>query len=249
MIKFQIMSDIHIETFMDNVEVENFIKPSASILILAGDVGRVSRYDQLECFLKELCPNFEIVLYVLGNHEYYRVNGIVPKNMKNILEDVEKIKSQIPNLYILNRTSFIIEDVCITGCTLWSQANVDIPRYIVKMPGMNRIKYNSLFNQDRQYIESMIDYCQDNNLKHLVVTHHCPTFSFSRHREEDRYKSLYCSNLDYLLDGTKVHTWICGHVHINFDVKTKNGTRIVSNQKGKPKDGITDFLLDKVISI
>lgn len=249
MVKFQIMSDIHIETLADNLSIEDFVNPCADILILAGDIGRVHKYTQLENFLKKLCQKFEIVLYVLGNHEYYRVDGVVPKGMEDILQDVEKIKDQIPNLYILNRTSVVIEDVCIAGCTLWSQATYDVPQYIVKIPGMDTNKYNYLFDQDRRYIESMINYCSVKNLKLLAVTHHCPTFSMGRRKKSDRYKSLYCSNLDYLLDKNKVHTWVCGHVHVNFDVRTKNGTRLVSNQKGKPRDGVTDYVLDKVITV
>jgi Icc-related predicted phosphoesterase len=242
------MSDLHIETMSDTVSVSDFVKNSADILILAGDIGRVHKYTQLEKFLKDLCQKFEIVLYVLGNHEYYRVDNIIPKSMEDIVVDLEKIRSGIPNLYILNRNSVIIEDVCIVGCTLWSQAIVDVPPYIVRIPGMNMVKYNSLFKQDLNYIEKMVSYCQEKNLKLLVVTHHCPTFSISRKRS-DKYKSLYCSNLDYLLDGKKIHTWVCGHVHTNFDVKTRNGTRLVSNQKGKPKDKVTDYVLDKVITV
>lgn len=249
MVNFQIMSDIHIETFSENLLIENFVTPSAEILILAGDIGRVHRYNQLENFLINLCSKFEIVLYVLGNHEYYRVDGVIPKSMEDILIDIEKIKAKIPNLYILNRKSVIIEDVCISGCTLWSRAIVDIPPYRVRILGMNMAKYNSLFDQDRIYIESMINYCQKKKLKLLVVTHHCPTFSLTRQKKSDKYKSLYCSNLDYLLDGKKVHTWVCGHIHFNFDVRMKNGMRLVSNQKGKQRDMVANYVLNKIITV
>jgi Icc-related predicted phosphoesterase len=249
MVKFQIMSDLHIETLSDNISVDDFVKKSADILILAGDIGRVHKYEQVKKFLKELCEKFEIVLYVLGNHEYYRVDNVPPKNMEQILADLETIRSEIPNLYILNRNSVIVEDVCIVGCTLWSQATLDVPPYIVRIPEMDTIKYNSLFKEDLYYIERMITYCQEKNLKLLVVTHHCPTYVISKRKATDKYKSLYCSNLDYLLDSKKVHTWICGHVHTNFDMKTRNGTRLVSNQKGKPKDKVSDYLLDKVITV
>jgi predicted phosphodiesterase len=243
------MSDLHIETLSNNLCIDNFVRKSADILILAGDIGRVHKYEQLERFLKDLCPRFEIVLYVLGNHEYYRVDNIPQKSMEDILLDVNKIKEQIPNLHILNRNSVIIEDVCVVGCTLWSQAVVDVPPYIVRIPDMNMFKYNSLFTQDLHYIENMVEYCQKKKLKMLMVTHHCPTFSVGRKRNVDKYKSLYYSNLDYLLDNKKIHTWVCGHVHINFDAKMRNGTRLVSNQRGKAKDNITDYVLDKVIDV
>lgn len=249
MVNFQIMSDLHIETYSGNISTDNFIKPSAEILILAGDIGRVHKYEQLESFLQELCPKFQIVLYVLGNHEYYRVDGIYPKTMEEIVQDVEKIKSKIPNLYILNRNSVVIEDVCITGATLFSQALIEIPQYIVKIPKINTAKYNSLFRYDLQYIENMITYCQKRKLKLLVVTHYAPTYLVGKRKKCNKYKSLYCSHLDYLLDRKKVHTWVYGHIHKNFDFKTGNGTRLVSNQRGKLKDLVPDFVLDKVISV
>ena len=38
-----------------------------------------------------------------------------------LLKDVKEIELQIPNLHILNRSSLIIDNVCIVGCTLWSR--------------------------------------------------------------------------------------------------------------------------------
>ena len=70
--------------------------------------------------------------------------------------------------------------------------------------------------------------------------------------KRDKYISLYTSDLDYLLDTNKINTWICGHIHSNFDFihnQKQNGTRIVGNQKGKPKDKITDYLKNFVIKI
>jgi hypothetical protein len=67
--------------------------------------------------------------------------------------------------------------------------------------------------------------------------------------KKDKFISLYVSNLEYLLTSNYIHTWICGHIHHNFDFKSENGTRIVGNQLGKPRDKITDFLKDFVVQI
>lgn len=246
--KLQIMSDLHIETFDSVPDVKMFIEPSADILILAGDIGRIHRYEQLKEFLLDLCPKFQAVLYILGNHEYYKVNGIAPKPMNELLTDLEVIQKEIENLYILNRASVVIDDICIIGCTLWSLATIDIPPFIVRIPNMDIIKYNSLYYQDLAYIETMISYCAEKKLRLVVVSHHCPTYSVSD-KKENKFRSLYCSNLDRLLDRTKVHTWICGHIHTNFDLRTRNGTRLVSNQRGKERDGIKDFVRNKVIVV
>ena len=248
MVKFQIMSDLHIETLDEIPEIDTCIEPSADILILAGDIGRIHKYEQLKGFLVQLCPKFQVVLYVLGNHEYYKVDGIEVKTMKELLEDVYTIQKDIPNLHILDRSSVIVDDVCVIGCTLWTQATVNIPPFVVRIPNMNIVKYNDMFNRDLTYIETMIKYCAEKKLRLVVVSHHCPTYTISD-KKDNKYRSLYCSNLDHLLDRSRVHTWICGHIHVNFDLKTRNGTRLVSNQRGKPRDSIVDFVKNKVITV
>lgn len=251
MVKFQIASDLHLETCDITPPALSLITPSADVLILAGDIGRVHKYDQLRTFLSDLCQHFQFVLYVMGNHEYYRVRDYRDKTMNELYNDMLMIEQSIPNLYVLNRTSVIIEDVCVIGCTLWSHALVDnIPPYIVRVKGMTIDKYNNLHKQDVCYIEKMVKYCKNKNLKLLVVTHHTPTYSIlTGKKNNDKYRSLYSSELDYLLDKDLVHTWVCGHIHINFDKITDNGTHLVGNQRGKPKDKITDFLKNKVINV
>ena len=249
MVTFQIMSDLHIENYTEDLSVDEFVTPSAEVLILAGDIGRVHKYHQLEKFLKALSGKFTVILYVLGNHEFYKVEGVSPKTMEDILLDLETIRAGISNLYILNRSSVVIDDVCVVGCTLWSRTTVSVPHYIVRIREMNTVKYNMMFEKDLEYIENMIPYCERKGYRMLVVTHHCPTYTVCSERKNDRFKSLYCNDLDYLLESGKIHTWICGHVHQNFDLTYASGTRLVCNQMGKPKDLVSTFSLRKLIDV
>jgi Icc-related predicted phosphoesterase len=252
MTKFQIASDLHIE--YKNNEVPDpltLITPTADVLILAGDIGSFYKYDQLKSFLQKLCPYFKVVLYVPGNHEYYKQQGYQAQQMNILLKRFMKIEKSINNLYVLNRSSVQIDDVCIVGCTLWSDATTVIPKFIVRVQSMNSLLYKQKFDSDLEYIEKMIEYCKKKNLKLLVITHHCPTYSVitSRKKKKDKYISLYASHLDHLLTDDQVHTWVCGHIHSNFDKITEGGTHLVGNQKGKPKDHITDYNKSLVISV
>ena len=65
----------------------------------------------------------------------------------------------------------------------------------------------------------------------------------------DRFVSLYVNQLDNLLQSDKVHTWVAGHIHYNFDFVTEGGTRVVGNQRGKPRDKIDNFSKEFVINI
>ena len=252
MTKFQIVSDLHIEYKTNEVpDPLSLITPSADILILAGDIGSFYQYDQLKTFLVNLCPHFKVVIYVPGNHEYYKIQDYKSQKMTCLLQNFIGMEKIIDNLYILDRSSAQINDVCIVGCTLWSEPKINIPKFIVRISGMNTEVYSQKHYGDLSYIKKMIKYCQKKKKKLLVVTHHCPTYSVIKTKKKfnDKYISLYASDLDYLLEKEKVHTWVAGHIHSNFDMITEGGTHLVGNQRGKPKDHITDYNKSMVINI
>ena len=226
------------------------ITPSADILILAGDIGSFYKYNQLKIFLMNLCQHFKVVIYVPGNHEYYEMSGYRPQTMDALLKKFMLLEQHIHNLHILNRSSAQIDDVCIVGCTLWSKPLVNIPHFIVRIHGMNTSLYKKKYEGDLLYIKKMIKYCKKKNTKLLVITHYCPTYSVLTNKKmKDKYISLYASNLDHLLNKDMVHTWVAGHIHINFDLITENGTHLVGNQLGKPKDKINDYDKSMVIIV
>ena len=255
MTNFQIVSDLHIEYNNDQVpDPLSLITPSADILILAGDIGSFYKYHQLQQFLTKLCEHFEIVIYVPGNHEYYTQKGYKQHGMRFLFKRIKKLQYYISNLHILNTKSAEIDDICIVGCTLWSNPKIEIPRYIVRIKDINTKLYKQKFDEELLYITKMIEYCKEKNKKLLVVTHYMPTYYIfdnqkTMYKKKDKYISLYASNLDYLLTKENVHTWVAGHIHINFDVITQGGTRLVGNQLGKPKDNIKDYNMKKVITI
>lgn len=253
MTKFQIVSDLHIEYKNDEIpDPLTLITPSSDILILAGDIGSLYKYEQIEGFLKKLCIHFKTVLYIPGNHEFYMVPNSLykPLPFSDLVNRLFMLEKSINNLFILNQSSVIINNICITGCTLWSKAEVNIPHFIVRINGMTNQLYEQKYLNDLKYIEKMINYCKSNKLQMVVVSHHCPSYSvLSERRVNDKYVSLYVSKLDHLLTSNNVHTWVAGHTHRNFDFITNGGTRLVSNQKGKPRDNVRDFSKSFVIQV
>lgn len=254
MTKFQIVSDLHIEYKSDKVpDPLDLITPSADILILAGDIGSLYKYNQLKVFLEKLCVHFQIVLYVPGNHEYYIEKDNKPISIHALNQRLNDIEKNINNLYVLSQTSVKLDGknkICIAGATLWSKPLVKVPRFLVRINNITTQQYENLYKRDRQYIEKMIRWCQKNDYKLIVITHHCPTYELLEEtKKRKNFHSLYATNLTELLEKNKVHTWICGHIHKNFDITTEEGTHIVSNQKGKPKDKIKDYRKDFTIVV
>jgi predicted phosphodiesterase len=247
----QIASDLHIEYKNDGtVDPLTIITPSADVLILAGDIGSLYKFEQLHKFLSDICLHFDAVLYVPGNHEFYTIEGIPSLNMGVLAKRLKVLQKTISNLYVLNKESVTIGDVCIAGCTLWSDAKIRIPRYIVRLENTSDEKYRRMFETDVLFVEDMVTYCKSKNLKLIVVTHYCPSLQvLEGTNKREKFSSLYVSDLDKMLNSEDIDIWICGHVHVNFDFKTNGGTRVVGNQKGKPKDRIHDFSKEFVINI
>lgn len=252
MFNFQIASDLHIEYKNSDVpEPLDYIKPSADILILAGDIGSFYKIEQLTEFLRKICSHFCLVLYVPGNHEWYTVNGYIPLSRRDLENRMDIIEKSINNLIILNRKSILLGNLCITGATLWTNTEQNkVPSYIVRIHGMNTKDYQDNHNKDLEYIKHMINYCKNKNHELLIVTHHPPTKKVLENtNKRKKFLYLYASDLDYLLDKNFVSTWVCGHIHKNFDFISEKGCRVIGNQKGKKKDKITDYRKNFSISI
>jgi predicted phosphohydrolase len=248
MVLIQIASDLHIEEVL-NPDPLDYIKPSSEILILAGDIGSLYKIEQLTNFLKKLSKFFKIILYIPGNHEYYVTKNYKTLTIKELNNRLYTIQDKIKNIYIVNKSSIRINDLCIVGCTLWSNPQHQIPPFIVKISGINTKIYKNNHNDHLKYINDMIEYCKNRNFKLVVVTHYPPTQKVLSNNKRNKFLSLYVNNLDYLLQIDKINTWICGHVHQNFDFISEKGTRVVGNQKGKIKDKIKDYKKDLCIEI
>lgn len=75
--KIQLMSDLHLEIERgDEFDYDKFeITPAAPTLALLGDIGLVAD-PRLFPFLRKQLQSFETLLYVLGNHESYRMRYV-----------------------------------------------------------------------------------------------------------------------------------------------------------------------------
>lgn len=249
MTTLQFTSDLHIEYNRDDIpDPTEYIIPSADILILAGDIGSLYKIKQLKGFLERVTALFQAVLYIPGNHEYYTMNTYRSVSLRALDKRLDKISSEIPNLHILNRSSVRIGDICIVGCTLWSNPQCKIPPYIVRVHGMDTEEYTNRHKKDLAYINKMTKYCHSNNYRMVVVSHHPPSLrALEGLKKKKQFLSLYATDLEDMLIKENVELWICGHTHKNIDFVSDGGCRVVTNQKGKPKDRVHDYHKDFTI--
>jgi hypothetical protein len=70
-VQFQLLSDLHLETPLIRPQYTTFkIPPRSRYLALLGDIGYATS-PALFDFLQKQLQNFQIVFFLLGNHEPY----------------------------------------------------------------------------------------------------------------------------------------------------------------------------------
>lgn len=240
-LKYQLASDLHIE-YLDNPKASDFIKKNADILVLAGDIGSLYKIEQLETFLKEL-SDFEKILYVPGNHEFYMVKDIKPKPFNHLLRDLFELEKRIPNLIVLNQNSIIIDDIEFIGCTLWSNLGDNFfPKYRVRIYGFSNIVYQQQYTKNLQWLTRTLKSSVTQN--RVVITHYPPIDKSYR----DKFSYLYGNNLEYLIKPSNMLVWNFGHIHHNY-MYSHNNVLIVTNQTGRVKDNVQDYVNDFIVTI
>ena len=248
--KIQIVSDLHIERY-DDVKAFDVIKPHAEILVMAGDIGSMYRIRQLYRFLTDVCSLFKVVIYVPGNHEYYRIPKLPPRPFSHLEKSMLRFAAQFPNFFYLSRNSMVIEGgdnrrYQFIGATLWSKSD-HVPGKIVRIDNFDTERYNSSHELDKKFIKDELAFANKNGLVPVVITHYPPLNEcLAPNRKNDKFVSLYVNDLEDLVVQSNI--WIYGHTHYNTDRKVGN-CRVISNQLGKKKDNIQDFSAACVVKI
>ena len=128
--KIALCSDVHLE--FGNLVLEN---PGVDVLILSGDIcvvkdlmehdahgivsfGKSQRYHE---FFQMCSEKFPHVVYVVGNHEHYH------GDFKHTVSDLKKFLGYLPNLHILDKETFELDDTVFVGSTIWTDMNKSDP--------------------------------------------------------------------------------------------------------------------------
>ncbi len=245
-LSIQIASDLHVE-FWEQKSKFNFLKPSAPILALLGDIcctATESDFNNFKKFINEILPLYEHIILVPGNHEYYCTDNN-PTEESTFDACNKKIKAffKQPKLHYLNngKITLNVEDEIYTiiGSTLWT--SIPEEKYQMAVDKINDYEYiyqtvdskisphfiNSLYLKNLRYLKSQITRAR--NTKIIVLTHHKPYIG--NIKENDR-SFVYESDVSFLIH-EPVILWAYGHTHIKDDTIINN-IRIVSNPKGYP---------------
>ena len=247
---FQIVSDIHIEKiFPKEASITDYIIPSAPNLILAGDIGSAYHLNNLKVFFQSCKNNFEHVIFVPGNNEYYSREGFAPKQMKELIKDMQGICDDV-GVLLLDNAYIETEHFIIFGATWWSHVPdvMTMRIYLENDRKINSDDFNYMHAVARKCLNTVIE--NKGSKKLVVVSHYCPTKfgTMNNHHKKDDFAELvpyYFSSSEKFLNSGNIDTWIFGHTHVFRDFLFGNTkTRIISNADPKKKFFRKNFIIE-----
>lgn len=246
MTTFKLMSDLHLEFYDRKRYVladqpmffpEELPYDNETVLLLAGDIHIGTN---AQPWLEIMCERYKAVVYILGNHEFY----------KHELYKVKKQWAEMPmpdNFYFLDDGVAYIDDVRIIGGTMWTQVKDPHARWRGQS-GMNDyrlIKVNEpagiwrklnvgdtdRLNRRTEFFiqEELLDNWEG---KTIVMTHHLPhPLCVAEQFKGHMLNEFYLHDCDHLIREHDIDVWCHGHTHDNVDVEV-HGTRILCNPRG-----------------
>ena len=256
--KIHILSDLHLE-FDDNREFETFTNSeNADTLILAGDIftAKTFKLDYVQNFFKNVSKQYKNVLFIFGNHEYYKgtfntlINRIVPKLPANVT--------------FLNNSSVEIDDITFIGSTLWTNYNNNC--FFTKRVVRNKLNdYRVIKNVNveilyQEHLRSIFAietlYSVARTDKVVGIFHHgiSPQSIAPEFRADREMNGAYMSDLrEFFEKMPKFKLLIHGHTHTSFDYILDNelqNQRVICNPRGYARFEMNpNFNRDLVVEI
>jgi len=247
--RLHILADLHFEFGPVKIPVTD-----ADVVVLAGDVhlGREGRiWARNQFFAKP-------VIYVLGNHEFYRHS--LPE-----LTETLKRETDGSNIHLLENGAVEINGYTFLGCTLWTDfqlgddldGSMRVAEAIMSDYGIVQFSTENrrlrpcdtarLHAESVAWLRRALAKCD--RARTIVVTHHAPSArSEAPYHADSPLKAAFASDLDSLVERSGVPLWIHGHTHYNVDY-VMGSTRVLTNQRGYPEELCKGFNPSLVVEI
>ena len=234
--KIQFASDLHLELTGNSRYLKQHPLPVVGdVLLLAGDTIYLGQEHMMKHpFWQWAADNFEEVIAVPGNHEFYAYYDIAA------LPDSYQWKL-FPNVRICSNTVEHVGGVDIIASTLWAHIDIQNAYHTEQsVSDFHRIMYGDHlltaadFNKEHERCFRFVKDAVANSTAKtkIVLTHHVPTglctaFEF----QGSTINGAFTVELGNYIADSDIDYWIYGHSHRNIEAQIGD-TRIVSNQLG-----------------
>lgn len=258
--KIALYSDLHLEMILRLKGTLGWEPPvlDVDVVILAGDIGTHTHGIEWAASAFRQCPVSPEIIYVAGNHEYYGAH------LHDLTAQMKKTAAKF-GIHFLDNRMIEIRGVRFLGTTLWS----DFRLYGSDDGSANSIRaarnqisdYSTIFGTDRKFIEpgdtiqlhrkarAFLEHelAKPFDGKTVVVTHFAPHRGCVEARFEGGLLTPYFTvDMAPLMQKHPIDLWAFGHTHYNVDF-VDHGCRVVSNQRGYPREQSQGFRDDLVI--
>ena len=266
--KINYCSDLHVEINGNFFSSQNKKFTPADVLVLAGDIFSAAyihpkrtdadgkRVKAALGYLRDkVFPNFDHVLMVVGNHEYY------DHSYNECRDTIKEYFLDTPKFTLLENEFKKIDDVVFVGCSFWTNYDRKNPitmqvskdfmndyRWIwkssyEKLPYEDRLMVNLrppvitpefIYKQHLDSLQFIKDSCKVfKEEKIVVITHHPASLQcLNRKHSGNGLDGAFASDYeDFIMENPQIKSWISGHTHHPADF-TVGETRMVSNPCG-----------------
>ena len=254
--KFQIISDLHLEYYYTLPKIETIFIKTAPNIILAGDICYFKHPNFLK-FFKIVASMFENIFFIPGNHEYY-AHYEIPDNSYDEIDLImsDKLK-KYKNIHFLQKNFIEFKNFIIGGTTLWCKTDKDpINNPNSKMlnnenfmifknkyiPIISKIK--KINKEQTDWLNVFINTSSIKNKTLIIITHYLPSIKCINDKfKNNSSNEFYYTPCDHLFQ--YVDYWIAGHTHEKISFKDQN-CHIIINPVGTPDE---DNIYDKKLVI
>jgi Icc-related predicted phosphoesterase len=240
--KVKYISDLHLEF----APLDDQPLADVDVLVLAGDITIKNRVD----WINEQAERFEHVIYVTGNHEYYKSN--ISNTDEYLADDLD------PRIHFLQNSSVKIEDIWFHGSTLWTDMGTPADEYFISkgMSDFSVIRHGPDYRKFRPldakllHHESMMYLKKNVKEGDVVITHHAPSFKSSpEHFIGTPLNPAFATDLSSFIMDYKPKYWIHGHMHNTSDYRIA-GTNVLCNPRGyHPMELNKEFNINKTFEV
>ncbi|MCX6903201.1 MAG: metallophosphoesterase [Verrucomicrobia bacterium] len=247
--RLHILADLHLEFGPAEIPATD-----ADVVVLAGDIhlGREGR-----TWARHHFPDKPVV-YVLGNHEFYRHS--LPE-----LTETLKRETNGSHIHLLENSAVEINGYTFLGCTLWTDFQLSpdpeaamraaegiMSDYsIIRFSPENRMLLARdtarMHSKSVAWLRSAL--ARYDRPRTIIVTHHAPSpRSQAPYHANSPLTPAFASNLDSLVEQCGVPLWIHGHTHYNAD-HVIGSTRLLTNQRGYPDEICKGFEPSLIVEV
>lgn len=229
--KLQIMSDLHFEMHADGgAELIRELAPTdVDVLVLAGDIVMARDYRNLESVFTPLARKYRHILYVPGNHEYYR------SSPTEVTRNLARLTKALPEVVVPENDAVVIAGQRFIAGTMWFRADPSA-------------EWNKRFMHDFSLIRDFEPWVYEQNAAFeaflannvraddVIVTHHLPAFdSVPARFTHSRVNAFFVCDMVSRVHEYQPKLWIHGHSHDRCDYLLGK-TRVVANPLGYPNE-------------